>query len=200
MQQQLSLLLFLTLILHINEKEYHFPPWSGHITFSISTCSRLKWNRMISNKGIKLSVSDSLKRDLLSHSRLLIMNPNHMPNFIFHYSEHYGRGWRPGGSLKGAISICQSVIVCICKAHLECKWSFKQSHWCIDCKIKHSFHVFIIFGVFREDIPKLNAMWIRFVCKGKEIDFSVLNKLKMHSLIKQTKFAINKTKFCNVYA
>lgn len=56
----------------------------------------------------------------------------------------------------------------------------------------------MIFGVYREDIPKLNAMWQ--VCKGKEIDFNVLKKLNMHSLRKQIKFAINKTKFCDVYA
>ncbi len=59
----------------------------------------------------------------------------------------------------------------------------------------------MIFSVIREDtLPILDATWIRFVCKGKEIYLSVLNKLKMRSMRKQTKFAINKTTFCDVYA
>ncbi len=56
-----------------------------------------------------------------SSSPLWIAHNEFKPHahFIFHYSEHYGRGWRPEGV--SAISICLAVIVRICKAHLECK-------------------------------------------------------------------------------
>lgn len=59
----------------------------------------------------------------------------------------------------------------------------------------------MIFSVFREDkLPIFDVMWIRFVCKGKEIYLSVLNKLNMRSTRKQTKFVLKKQKCYDVYA